>query len=102
MTLKITLGIIVVVVIISIVGIVWVLWGLKTTIKESGPVSVMYGPYYYKDKSLIIKQTFNVNRLAGISSMTNITVTYDKNLVFTSIYSFKDIIGLIENSVWLE
>lgn len=79
-------------VIISIVGVAWVLWGLKTAITESGPVSVIYGPYYCKDKSLIMKQTFNVNRLAGTSSMTDITITYDNNVVFTSIYSFKDTI----------
>ncbi len=89
MTIKIILGIIVIVVII---GIIWILWGLKTAIKESGPVSVMYGPYYCNGKSLMMKQTFNVNRLVGTSSMTDVTVTYDENLIFTSIYSFKDTI----------
>lgn len=71
-----------------IIGIIWVLWGLI----QSGPISIMYGPYYCNGKSLMIKQTFNVNRLADTSSMTNVTVTYDENLIFTSIYSFKDTI----------
>ena len=64
---------------------------LKEQSKNDNNNKFSYGPYMCNGKALTIEQTFYINSLEGVSSLSDIRVVYG-NIVFRPAYTFQSAI----------
>ena len=58
--------------------------------KAESQISVEYGPYICDNKALTIRLEFYVNKLAGVSSLSNVTVKYGETLMLAHLKNFRN------------
>jgi hypothetical protein len=79
----------IVMVAVVVLGLTIYVWNQITSFKISGPITSVIGPFQCGNEDLKIIAVHSVNKLEGIASLRDITVTFGPAIVFRSHAAFK-------------